>query len=167
MRFDPQLGIPNAPAINTLLRTAFPAPFEANLVHSLRDNHSCEAEHGLWDKETLVGYIAYSPVTAETNPLNRKILGIGPMALAPAYQGQGHGKVFLAQSLSQVEADAFVLLGHVGFYKQVGFSSAAGFDLRFGEDPRFEAAFMAIEACAGSLDTVSGKIQYHSAFYSK
>ena len=165
MRFDPTLDAESGPNIDHLLRANFPTEFEANLVHILRDSKRMCAEHGLWDKGALVGYIGYSRVRIEGKESERQIWGLGPMAIDAEYQRQGHGGRFLAESLDYIEVDAVVLLGHREFYAKHGFRPAADFGLRFGGDNTSEGAFLAMECWQGALDGHQGRVLYEDAFY--
>ncbi|WP_417451746.1 GNAT family N-acetyltransferase [Kordiimonas sp.] len=165
MRFDPHLDAESGPNIDHLLRANFPTEFEANLVDILRKSRRMCAEHGLWDKGALVGYVGYSPVRIEGMDTKRQIWGLGPMVIDAGHQRQGHGKHFLEESLDYIEVDAVVLLGHVEFYSRQGFRPAIEFGLRYGEDDTRESAFFAMECWKGALEGHSGRVLYEDVFY--
>ncbi|WP_262690496.1 GNAT family N-acetyltransferase [Kordiimonas aestuarii] len=165
MRFDPNLDAESGPNIDHLLRANFPTEFEANLVEILRSSKRICAEHGLWDKGALAGYIAYSPVRVDGVDSKRQIWGLGPMAIDADHQRQGHGKRFLGESLDYIEVDAVVLLGHGEFYTKHGFRPAADFGLHFGDDRTRENAFFALECWKGALEGHRGRVIYEDVFY--
>ncbi|WP_417461094.1 GNAT family N-acetyltransferase [Kordiimonas sp.] len=165
MRFDPEISVDNGPNIDSLLRANFPTEFEANLVRKLRTAERMCAEHGLWDKGALVGYIGYSRVHIEGMDSKREIWGLGPMAVDTEHQRQGIGGKFLQESLAAIEADALVLLGHTSFYNKVGFQPAADFGLTYSDNDAQNAHFMALECWKGALEGHAGRVVYERVFY--
>jgi len=165
MRFDPTLTPDTFDAVDALLDNTFPGDFESKLAKKLRAGGAMTAEHGLWDGASLIGYVAYSPVSVDGCTTSKTLLGLGPMAIASSQQGNGIGLDLLKQSVAATNADGVILLGHVGFYKHAGFGPAANFGLHFSDNPEMEAAFMALEVSKGAFHGVSGRIVYHSSFY--
>ena len=165
MRFDPYINVSHANEIRALVANAFPSDFENKLITKLRAGNAMHAEHGLWDDHKLIGHVAYSPVNVEGCSTSKILLGLGPMAIDPAYQGKGLGMQLLQQSLNTLTGDAVILLGHLGFYDKAGFKPAADFNLHFSDNAEIEAAFMALELSPDSLKGLKGRVLYHPAFY--
>ena len=165
MRFDSNITTPAFGAIEALLADAFPGDFENKLVEKLRAGGAMTVEHGLWDGDTLVGYVAYSPVSVEGQTTDKTLLGLGPMAISSKLQGKGIGLDLLKQSLVATKSDGVILLGHVNFYKHAGFGPAATHGLHFSNNSEIEAAFMALEITPAAFEKLSGRVVYHSSFY--
>lgn len=154
-------------AVRAVNVAAFPTPAEADLVDALRAQAQPLVSLVAEDQEAVVGHILFSPVTLTGHP-DLKIVGLAPMAVAPARQRQGIGSALVRTGLGRCRELGFgavVVLGHSSYYPSFGFVPAA----RFGIDCEYEApeeAFMAIELQPGYLRGRSGTIQYHAAFKS-
>ncbi len=145
--------------------SAFETPSEANLVDVLREQASpvvsLVAERG----GGVVGHIMFSPVSLPGH-VDVKLMGLGPMAVAPEHQRSGVGSALVRAGLEQcteLGLSAVVVLGHPEYYPRFGFSPAS----RFGMDSEYdvrEDAFMAIELHANILSGKTGKVKYHAAF---
>jgi putative acetyltransferase len=152
-------------AVHAVNVAAFESPVEANLVDALREQArpvvSLVAEH----EGAIVGHIMFSPVELPGFP-ERKIMGLAPMAVSPEYQRQGIGSTLVRAGLEQCRElgmGAVIVLGHADYYPRFGFSPAARFGIGCEYDVPPEV-FMAIELAPGTLQGVSGKVQYHPAF---
>lgn len=151
--------------VHSLNLSAFGNPGEANLVDALREQAqpviSLVAEEG----GEIVGHIMFSPVSLPEHPTLR-ILGLAPMAVAPARQRSGIGSALVQAGLGrckQLGSDAVVVLGHPEFYPRFGFLPS----VRFGINSEYEVpdeAFMIVELRPGSLQEASGTVKYHAAF---
>jgi putative acetyltransferase len=109
----------------------------------------------------------FSPVSLSGNPALR-IMGLAPMAVAPAHQRQGIGSALVRAGLErcrQLGFGAVVVLGHPAYYPRFGFSSSARFGLGCEYDVP-EDVFMVLELQAGILRGASGTVLYHAAFSS-
>ena len=151
--------------IHAINRAAFETPAEANLVDALREQArpiiSLVAEI---DGEAL-GHIMFSPVTLDADP-DLPLMGLAPMAIAPAHQRSGIGSALVRVGLERckaIGAAGVVVLGHPEYYPRFGFVPASRFGLRSEYDAPDEA-FMAMELLDGAFDGKSGLITYHSAF---
>lgn len=153
------------PAVHALNASAFGTAAEAHLVNALRRQAqpiiSLVAEHaGL-----VVGHILLSPVTLPDHD-GLKIMGLGPMAVAPPRQRQGIGSALVRAGLERCTAlgvGAVVVLGHPEYYRRFGFSPAVHFGIK-SEYGASEETFMVTELQPGYLNGASGTIQYHAAF---
>ena len=153
--------------INTL---AFERTSEADLVDTLRLNArpflSIVAEQG----GSIVGHLAFSPVTlddrsGEELPI---FLGLAPVAVHPDRQRQGIGSSLIRLGLGSCQGmrvAAVFVLGHPSYYPRFGFEVAARRGLRCEYEVP-EEAFLVAELIPGALDGRSGTVRYHEAFAS-
>jgi putative acetyltransferase len=157
-------------AIRLVIEAAFGQPGEADLVDALRlaarPFLSIVAESG----GTIVGHIAFSPVTIDGPPNSRGsspvLLGLAPMAVRPDLQGRRIGSALIRSGLEaarEIGAGAVVVLGHPGYYPRFGFEVAARLGLHCEYEVP-EEAFLVLELIAGTLADRSGPVRYHEAF---
>jgi len=152
-------------AVRALNVAAFGTPAEADLVDTLRAQArpaiSLVAEQG----GQVVGHIMLTPVSLAGDP-QAKIIGLAPMAVAPARQRQGIGSALVDAGLQRCRDLGFgavVVLGHPAYYPRFGFQPA----VRFGIACEYEApldAFMLVELVPGCLAGLAGIVHYHPAF---
>ena len=145
--------------------SAFETPSEANLVDVLRERASpivsLVAEH----HEEVIGHILFSPVSLLGHP-DVKLMGLGPLAVAPKRQRRGVGSALVRAGLEQCTELGFgavVVLGHPVYYRRFGFLPSS----RFGSESEFEVpaeGCMAMELHAKTLCGKTGRVQYHAAF---
>jgi len=94
------------------------------------------------------------------------IMGLAPMAVAPANQNKGIGSALVRTGLERCKELGFgavVVLGHPGYYPRFGFLPSA----RFGIGCEYEApeeAFMVVALQPGCLRGKTGTIKYYAAF---
>jgi putative acetyltransferase len=152
-------------AIQAVNEAAFETSVEANLIAALREQAWPVVSLVADDGGTVVGHIMFSPVVLAGCP-ELKIMGLGPMAVAPEHQRNGIGSALVRAGLEQCRKLGFgavVVLGHPEYYPRFGFMPAA----RFGIGCEYEVpeeAFMVIELQPGCLKDASGKVKYHAAF---
>ncbi len=145
--------------------SAFDTPSEANLVDVLREQASPIVSLVAESLGEVIGHIMFSPVSMPGH-LNVKLMGLGPMAVAPEHQRSGVGSALVRAGLDQcteLGIGAVVVLGHPKYYPRFGFSPSS----RFGIDSEYEApedAFMVMELHAKILSGKTGKVKYHAAF---
>jgi putative acetyltransferase len=151
--------------VYTVNVSAFETPSEANLVDALREQASPVVSLVAESGGKVIGHIMFSPVSLPGH-LNVKLMGLGPMAVAPEHQRNGVGSALVRAGLEQCTElgfSAVVVLGHPEYYPRFGFSPSS----RFGIDSEYEVpedAFMAIELHAKALSGKTGKVKYHAAF---
>jgi putative acetyltransferase len=150
-----------AAAIRAILESAFPSSAEARLVDALRASGKLAVSLVAVDASTLVGHIAFSPVTVG----GASGLGLAPMAVLPAHQNKGVGALLVREGLAscmQLGCGFVVVLGEPEYYGRFGFARASnyGLDNEYGVDE----AFMALELEAGSLPPAGGLVRYAPEF---
>jgi putative acetyltransferase len=152
-------------AIHSVEAAAFGQPTEAELVDALRRDATPLVSLVADDAGAIVGHALFSPVTLDGNPALR-LMGLGPMAVAPARQRSGIGAALVREGLAACARTGIagvVVLGHPEYYPRFGFVPAS----RFGIGSEYDApdeAFMAIELVAGTLAAATGTVRYHPAF---
>lgn len=152
-------------AVHGVNAAAFERPAEADLVDAVREQCfpivSLVAER----EDRIVGHILFSPVTLD-NHADAVIMGLGPLAVAPACQHQGIGSALVHVGLKEcreLDAGAVIVLGHPLYYPRFGFKTSTYFGIRSAFDVP-EEAFMVVELQPGYLDNRSGVVRYHPAF---
>jgi len=108
----------------------------------------------------VVGHVAFSPV-AIAGPAGAAVgwYGLGPVAVAPARQGQGIGSMLVAEGLARLRgrgAAGCVVLGEPHYYGRFGFRADPGLVL-----PDVPAEYFMAQAWRGRA---RGTVQYHRAF---
>jgi putative acetyltransferase len=138
---------------------------EAALVDSLRENHGILLSLVAVSEGSVVGGVAFSPITLEP-AVSLKLAGLAPLAVLPGYQGQGIGSGLVQIGLKKCqeqELDAVFLVGEPEFYARFGFGPALDFNIRC----EFEVPgthWLAKELRPGALSEVSGLAKYRPEF---
>ena len=145
--------------------SAFETASEADLVDALRVQAQPVVSLVFVDNGEIVGHIMFSPVSLLGLP-NLKLMGLAPMAVAPAHQRKGIGSALVRAGLErcrQLGFAAVVVLGHPEYYPRFGFLPSS----RFGIDSEFEVpedVFMVKALQPGALNEKTGKVKYHAVF---
>ena len=158
----------DASGIRETNHLAFGEPLEAHLVDALRD--SLRGPHDYLSlvatiDERVVGHILFTPVTIEPS-VDRRIAGLGPMAVRPEHQRSGIGSQLIRAGLEECRRSGYaavVVLGHPDYYPRFGFLPAHTLGLRC-EFPSPPEAFMAMELERGALSKVRGLVRYQPQF---
>lgn len=131
---------------------------EQFIVRALRDAGqlavSLVAERG----GSVIGHVAASPVTISDGRAGW--YGLGPVSVAPAYQGQGVGTLLVEHAfaaLRMLGADGCVVLGGPGYYSRFGFKVVPSLVL-----PDVPPAYFQAIAFGGAFP--AGAVSYHAAF---
>lgn len=160
---------PEAPgevaAIRDVLVAAFGRPVEADLVERLRCHDDTLILVAEADGE-LAGCIVFSAVTSTYRGKRPVIAGLGPLAIAPVWQGQGVGTLLMnkgSEACEQRGIEVLVVVGHPDYYHRFGFRPAHvhGITCKWVVP---EDAFMVKELRPGALATVRGRVEYRPEF---
>jgi putative acetyltransferase len=80
----------DAPAVRRVNEAAFGQPDEADLVDRLRDRATSYLALVAVDEDTVIGHIAFSPVTMAPPQPTLSALGLAPMALGTRQASDSH-----------------------------------------------------------------------------
>ena len=148
-------------AIRAVVAAAFGQKAEAEIVDGVRDEDRVLVELVAEQDGEIVGHVLFNRM--RTDP-PRFIAGLGPLAVAPAFQSAGVGAALSRAGIEACRALgalAIVVLGHPPYYPRFGFSAGAARRVvsPFAGNP----AFMALELVPGALDEPI-KVDYPAAF---
>jgi len=152
-------------AIGHVSRLAFGQDEEARLVDSLRDGGHVRASLVAEKDGQVVGHILFSDLPVVTKAGTVPALALAPLAVLPEVQNQGIGSALMRRGLEVCKEQGqqiVVLLGHPHFYQRFGFSSELVAQLESPYSGR--ESFMAVELVPGSLDDVTGRVEYPPPF---
>jgi putative acetyltransferase len=151
-------------AIGAVERAAFGRDGEAEVVDRLRQAGALALSLVAVLDGQIVGHLALSPVRIAG--AGTRVLGLGPMAVTPLYQGAAIGSRLVEEGLARARERGFhgvVVLGHPEFYPRFGFVPASRAGLRY-PDPVPDDAFMAAELAPNAFAACEGEVHYHPAF---
>src|SRR6478672_2182725 len=149
-------------AIHAVHASCFPTELEANLVDALRKSGhlivSLVADAG----GTVVGHVAFSPVTAATGAAG---IGLGPVAVIENRRRQGVAAQLIESGLNLCRESGYqwaVVLGEPAYYGRFGFRSAVEFGLsdEYGGGQYFQA----VELKPGGIRRGAGLVRYAPEF---
>jgi putative acetyltransferase len=150
-------------AIRQVLRHAFPADDEANLVEQLRADGDVLFELVAASDIAIQGHILYSPLAIQRGGEALRAAALAPVAVLPAFQNQGLGGALIRAGnarCGELGCDAIIVLGHAAYYPRFGFSPAAAEPLAA---PFSGPHFMGLELKPGVL-AGGGRVKYAKAF---
>ena len=157
-------------AVECLVREAFwnvyrPGCLEHYVLHCLRNNADFvpELDFVMELDGRLIGQNVFVRTSIRTDDgREMPIMTMGPICIAPEFQGRGYGKILLDHSLARATAlgcPAVCFEGNIGFYGKSGFTYAHDFGLRYhglpdGADDSF---FLAKELTPGYFAGITGE----------
>ncbi len=147
---------------------AFDRAAEGRLVNMLRvSEHNVPGLSLVAVKDgQVVGHILFTRLAIETQGGFVESLSLAPVAVLPAFQGQGIGSKLVTEGLKACKKLGFnsiVVFGHPDYYPRFGFSSARakGLDAPF---PVPDEVFMVQELVPGALDGIKGIVRLPKEF---
>jgi len=153
-------------AIYSLNQEAFEGTAEANLVNNLRPSNAMILSLVAIKNSEIVGHIAFSPVTIESDRATVNAVGLAPMAVSPEFHRNGIGSQLVEEGLNRIRTaghDLVVVLGHPEYYPRFGFVPAKKYGIQWEQDAP-EEAFMIKELREGALKEVGGIVKYRPEF---
>jgi putative acetyltransferase len=157
---EDQIGVRR---INT---KTFDTDTEANIVDALRKTGIPLISLVAEENGELAGHILFSPVTLEGHSCNISIAGLGPMAVAPAFQRRSIGSMLVKEGLRHCKNtgyEAVCVLGHPDYYPRFGFLPSVNYGIKSEFDVPVEV-FMIKELREGALGNCNGIVKYHGLF---
>jgi putative acetyltransferase len=155
----------DAAAIQHVHERAFGDTNVAQLVDLLHAAHKALIAFVAVAEDHVVGHILFSPVTVAQAPAGFYGVGLAPLGVLPAFQGQSIGSRLARDGLEACRRagyDAVVVLGNPRYYTRFGFSRASAYQL--ANEYNADDAFMVLELKGGILQTISGLVQYQPEF---
>src|SRR5262245_15746296 len=156
MRVRPETEADRA-AIRAVNEAAFESPAEADIVDALRSKGAELVSLVAARDGVVLGHILFSPVSLAGRG-ELKLMGLGPMAVAPRNQREGIGSALVREGLTRCTergVDAVAVVGHPRFYPRFGFVAATRYGLRCEYDVP-DDVFMIAELTRGALREASG-----------
>jgi len=153
-------------AIRYVNEQAFGCSGEADLVEALRRRNAFTLSLVALLADQIVGHILFTPVRIESGDSSFEAVGLGPMAVLPAYQRKGIGSRLVRAGLEECRRlahEVVVVLGHPEYYPRFGFLPAKRFGIRYEEEVP-EEAFMLVELREGALAGRTGIVSYQPEF---
>ena len=136
---------------------AYASGYEARIVERLRAAGALSLSRVCTKGTEIIGHIAVSPVTIGGE---EGWVGIGPLAVLPAWQRRGVGSALMMDALEQIRgqgARGAVLVGDPGYYGRFGFAAYPGLRME-GVPPENVLALPFAEAAP------EGEPLFHPAF---
>jgi putative acetyltransferase len=155
-------------AVADLNDAAFGGTDESRLVELLRRSGHPTISLVATTRSEVVGHILFSPVVVDTSGPPIAALGLGPMAVMPAWQRRGIGSSLVKAGIDECASrgcQMVVVLGHPHFYPRFGFRPAHVLGLR-SEFAVPDDVFMAMELAGGVMMGRSGLVRYLPEFES-
>ncbi|MCA8888791.1 MAG: N-acetyltransferase [Parvularculaceae bacterium] len=152
------------PAVLRVVEAAFGRKDEAEIVTRLWADDAAALEIIGEINGEIIGYCGFSVVTAEPE-LRGSVIGIAPVAVAPAHQNAGVGAAMIETGIAYCRtrgASLIVVLGEPAYYGRFGFKPASTKNMRWAALDAGDA-FQLIDF-AGLNETPARQIHYHSAF---
>jgi putative acetyltransferase len=153
-------------AIAQLTNAAFGGPAESRIIQAVRRAGFPAVSLVAVEGVDVVGHILFTHVAIDSAEPATEVMGLGPMAVAPARQRRGIGSELVQEGLracALAGCSAIVVLGHPQFYPRFGFRPASMYGLR-SEYSVPDEVFMALELVPGALNGRTGLVRYLSEF---
>jgi putative acetyltransferase len=151
--------------IREVNRCAFPSNDEAILVEKLRKSGEVISLVAM-KHDKMVGHVLLSTAIIENSDESFPVLVLAPVAVLPEFQNQGIGTKLIEKGIEEARKRGYsivTVLGHPKYYPRFGFKPA----MEYGIESPFivpEDAFMVLELVPGTLNHVSGVLNYSKAF---
>lgn len=152
--------VANIRALTTIafLNVPYSSHTEQLIIDALRDSGNLTISLVAEADRQIVGHVAVSPVSISDQ--SRGWYGLGPISVAPDFQGVGIGSQLMRQALAtlrELGASGCVVLGEPKYYSRFGFKAESRLVLPDVPPEYFQAV-----SFDGQLPT--GVVSYHQAF---
>lgn len=162
------------PEVFALIREAFaaenqPDQAEQFLVERLRKSAAFVPELSLVAEADgkILGHILLTRLKVKNEKETFESLALAPVSVLPAFQNQGIGSKLISEAHEVARNLGFqsvILIGHADYYPRFGYQPAHLFGIRFPFEAPPENCFV-LELVPGSLEQVSGLVEYPSEFF--
>lgn len=168
MSSDARIGIrpphlpAELPAIQAVNQQAFGRPGPGIFVRLLSANQGTTARVAVRDG-ALIGYVIFTPVEIERLAGALTGMGLGELAVLPAWQRQGVGTQLVTAGLDLLRAASVpfvIVVGHPTYYPRFGFVSGSRLGLRCQWEKVADEAFMALCLDPGAMRGVEGVARF-------
>lgn len=155
-------------AVFSIHEQAFARTFEAELVNRLRRSTAFIPELSLvaFNDKVLAGHILFTKIKIKNVHIEHLSLAMAPVSVLPSLQNAGVGSALIHRGLivaTEMGFTSVIVLGHEHYYPKFGFTPAEKWDIRCPfEVP--SSFFMALELQPGSLNSISGMVEYAPEF---
>lgn len=154
-------------AIRRINLVAFPAPDEADLVDTLREDGDAWLPGLSWVAVDSEGTpVAYALLT-RCHVGDQPALALAPCAVLPPYQKQGAGTAVIRAALEAARAageNLVIVLGHADYYPRFGFRPASRLGIRAAFDVPDEALMVLTLQADAEKNVAPGTVRYPAAF---
>lgn len=156
------------PAVFSIHEQAFARTIEAELVNRLRRSNAFVPKLSLvaTKDEVLAGHILFTKIKIKNENVEYISLAMAPVSVLPDFQNTGVGSALIRRGLDlakEIGYTSVIVLGHEHYYPKFGFIPAEKWDIRCPfEVP--SSFFMALELQPGSLNSISGMVEYAPEF---
>ncbi len=138
-------------------------PVEVALIEQLRASEAWLAGLSLVAvvDDRVIGHVVCSPAHVEEVP----VLGLGPIGVIPAMQGNGIGSRLMQEVIAVAEAMGEPLIGLLGspaYYPRFGFAPALDLAV-IAPDPKWGEYFQ-VRTLSSYRPTITGRFRYAEAF---
>lgn len=150
--------------VRRVVVAAFGREAEARLVDALRGRVTPELSRVALVRQEIVGHVYFSPV--RVGDASRQAMALGPVSVAPAWQGRGIGARLCREGLAACRArgeNVVFVLGDPDYYRRFGFEPALPHGLYY-KSREYAPAFFVAALDPGAIAGFEGEVHYHPAF---
>lgn len=154
----------DANRVRVVNEVAFGESDEADLIDRLRAESVVLVSFVAEVHQTIIGHVMFCRLLIEGSDGTEPAVALAPLAVMPAYQGQGVGTVLVREGLEVLRSrgESLVLvLGEPLYYERFGFSCASARGLKSPFQPEF---FMALALKPHARRMAHGTVRYPAAF---
>lgn len=132
------------------------------LAHKLRKTAAFvkELDYVACHNGRVIGNIMVSKArVVDSRNTQFEVLYLGPVCVLPEYQGQGIGKLLIAETINRARELGYpgiFLMGNPAYYSKFGFKDARAFDIQTSTGENFEY-FMGLELAENRLKGITGR----------
>lgn len=142
---------------------------EARLVERIRQSDGFVADLSIVAEYdgALAGHLLLSKAAIVGHGSPLEVIVLAPVAVRPALQRKGIGSSLIVEGLRRTKRLGYglvALIGHPGYYPRFGFEPARRHGLELTQYDVPDDVFMINELIEGSMEGVTGELQYPRAF---